>query len=102
MDEELDDDEDSQEEVLPPAKRFRKEPMVLDEEEAGIASGLRPICGTSEAASRLEQDETQSQDGDAGAPAEVYGEGAKQGGGVVDDFRGDGNDVGFSDNGVCH
>jgi len=98
----MDEDEDSQDEVFPPAKRVRKEHMVLDEDEAGIASGLRPMLGTSEAASRFEQDETERQDGDAGAQAEVNGGGIKQGGGAVDDFSGDGNDTGFSDNGVCH
>lgn len=89
MEEETNEDEISEED-FPPSKRRRTEPMVLDDEETEIASGLRPIPGTSRAVSRFEEDETQSQDGsDSGVEKE---------GDAVD---GVGLDAGFQDNGVC-
>jgi hypothetical protein len=90
MDEEINDEEGFEEEESPPAKRLRTETIVLDEEEAEIASGLRPILGTERAAPQLEEDDTGSQNGgDSGE------------GGAVEDLRGDGYGAGFEDNGVC-
>jgi hypothetical protein len=90
MDEEGNESEGSHEEDSLPKKKIRTEAMVLDAEETEIASGLRPIQGTSRTASQFEQDETGSQGGGSGA--DVNGEGA----GEVDDL-----DNGFEDNGVC-
>lgn len=85
MDEEANEGEGSQEEDNPPTKRVRTEAMVLDCDEVDIASGLRPIQGTSRAA----QDKDDS-------GAEGDGERSND-----FDFSGDGRGTGFEDNGVC-
>jgi hypothetical protein len=100
IEEEANDVEGSQDEVSPPTKRRRTEAMVLDDDETAIASGLRPIP------TQFEEDETGSQDGDAGA-SDAGGDAgvdSEQGGGALsntDDLGDDGHGNGFEDNGVC-
>jgi hypothetical protein len=85
MQEETNEDEEDEEEDSPPTKRVRSETMVLDDDEVEIASGLRPIRGTSQAAG--------SQDGgDSGVGGESD---------AVEDDGDDGHIAGFEDNGVC-
>jgi hypothetical protein len=87
MEEETNYDEGREEEDTPPVKKKqRTETMVLDDEEADLASALRPIRRTKQAESKFNDDETGSQDGgDSGV--------------AVDDFSGDGAE--FEENGVC-
>jgi hypothetical protein len=100
-DEENDEENEDQEDDVHPRKRTRTKSMVLDDEEAEIASGLslaRPE--TRQDASQLELDRTRSQDvGSAGIDDENEDDvrGGEQAG---DDYSGDGH-TGFEDNGVC-
>lgn len=89
MEEETNYSEGHEEEDTPPVKKKqRMETMALDNEEADLASALRPIHMTKQAESKFNDDETGSQDGgDSGA--------------AVDDFSGDGYGAEFEDNGVC-
>jgi hypothetical protein len=95
MQEEANEDEENQDEDSPPSKKTRTESLVLDDEEAKIASGLRE---SSRAASQLER-YNRTQDGVSGM-GEGDDEGSEQGGSAVDDYSGDGV-TGFEDNEVC-
>lgn len=96
MEEEADEDEEDEGLHSPPHKKIRTENIVLDEEEAEIASGLRPVHETRRDAPQLEEDMTMGQDVDsAGSEGEGGG-----GGGAVDDYNGD-RSTGFENNGVC-
>ena len=96
MEEEAEEDEEDEGLYSPSPKRRRTETMVLDEEEAEIASGFRPVHETRRDASQLEEDKTISHDVDS-AGAEGEGGGV---GGAVDDYSGDGGS-GFENNGAC-
>lgn len=85
-DNEEEEDIESQDENAHPTKKLRSQVMNLDSGEAEIASGLRPIYGTSRNASHSQQAETQSRD-------EVDGE--------QDNNFSDGRGTGFDDNDVC-
>lgn len=101
MEEEADDDEEDEELYSHPPKKRRTEPMVLDEEEAEIASGLRPVHETRQDASQLQMNKTISEDVDsAGAESEGNVEANGGVGGAVDDYSGDGG-TGFENNGAC-
>jgi hypothetical protein len=92
MDEEANEDEGDEDMCSPSPKRIRTEPLALDDEEAEIASGLRPVHGTSQVASQLEEDKTMGQDDDsAGAEDEAD---------AVNEYSGDGG-TGFENNGAC-
>ena len=103
-DNEDDEDNEDQEDDRQPRKRTRTKSMVLDDEEAEIASGLslaRPE--TRQVASQLELDKTRRQDvGSAGTDDEDENgvRGGEQGEQAGDDYGGDGH-TGFEDNGVC-
>ena len=98
MEKESNGDEGDEEMDPPPAKRFRTEAMILDEEEADIASGLRPVHETRKDVSHLEEDTTISQDlSFVGSEDELYSEGV---GDAVNNYRGDGGTE-FENNGVC-
>ena len=97
MDKEADEEEEDEDEELytQPSKKQRTETMVLDEEEAEIASGLCPVHETSRGALQLEKDVDS-----AGAESEGNGEGDGGVGGAVDDYSGD-RGTGFENNGAC-
>lgn len=98
MEKESNRDEGDEEMNPPSPKRFQTEAMILDEEEADIASGLRPIHETRKDVSHLEEDMTISQDLDSvGTEDELYGEGV---GDAVNNYSGDGGTE-FKNNGVC-
>ena len=100
MEEEADDDEEDELNSRP-SKKICTEAMVLDDEEAEIASGLRPLREASRDASQLEKDKTISEDVDsAGAESEGNAEGNGGVGGAVDDYSGEGG-TGFENNGAC-
>jgi hypothetical protein len=92
------DEDGSQDEDSPKKKRMRTGTIVLDTDEIEIASGFRPIPGTSE----IQQDEAGSQDGSGDSEVEFNEQKSEQEGDEVDDLTGDGNFPGFEDNGVCH
>lgn len=101
MEEEGDEDDINLEEESPPPKRIRTETLVLDEDEAEIASGLRPLPETSRHATQLEKDKTTIEDAEsAGAESESNVEGNGGVGGAVDDYSGGGG-TGFENNGAC-
>jgi hypothetical protein len=104
MEEEDDEDNEDQEDDSQPRKRTRTKSMVLDDEEAEIATRLSLARPESrQAASQLELDKTRSQDvGSAGTDEEDEDDvrGVEHGEQAGDDNRGDGN-TGFEDNGVC-
>lgn len=85
-------EEEGDEEDSPPKKRVRTGIMILDEEEADIASGLRPIQKKRPSVSSLQEDMDGSQIGPDS--------GAENGEGTVDDHSGDGHGVLFENNGV--
>ena len=92
MEEEAKDDEDSEEEGSPLKKRVRTGVMVLDNDEANIASSLRPIQRKSPSISLLQESTDGSQNsGDSGKEKEE---------GTVDDYSGDRLGVVFENNGV--
>jgi len=92
MEEEAKDDEDSEEEGSPLKKRVRTGVMVLDNDEANIASSLRPIQRKRPSISPFQEGTDGNQNsGDSGKEKE---------GGTVDDYSGDGLGVVFENNGV--
>jgi len=96
------DQDKEREDDARPSKRGR---MVLDSDEAGLASSMRSIRPTPGATSQYHQDnENESEDGDATGQADNQ----QSEFGDVDhempdpsDTGEDGDQVGFQDNGIC-
>jgi hypothetical protein len=96
------DQDEEEEDDARPSKRGR---MLLDSDEAGLASSMRSIRPTPGATSQYHQDnENESEDGDATGQA---GDQQSKFGDVdhempdPSDTDDDGDRVGFQDNGVC-
>lgn len=89
MEEEEEDDNEGLEEEYRPTKRIRSETMVLDAEEAQIASNLQPIHTTSGTVQPLDEDEIGMLDFED-----------EKEGGAVGDISGEHGAAVFEDNGV--
>jgi hypothetical protein len=90
MQEEANGDEENEEEDSRPSKKTRNESIVLDEEEAQIASGLR------ESSRQVAMDRARSEDVDSRMDADDDEQG-EQVGAAIDDYGG----TEFDNNGVC-